>query len=153
MNSQLPNERKQRSSSFSSLRVNKRVAFWFNKPSFFQFKMKSEINSPNHSPSSPKSRSSLSSDASLPCAQSPSTTTSKDSIIYDSTTVDYKKSSKVRRQTSLDAEPSKFETPIAIHSTSKPIHSTAPAQPTPGYRQPIPNFFASIPSMVPGVCS
>lgn len=151
MNSQPSNERKQQPSSFPSFLVNKRAAIWFGKPSFFRFKLKSRFLP--YSRSSSKSRSSLSSDSSLSCAQLPSTTTSKDSI-YASTSVSnqagvsIKKSSKVGQ--TLDAVSSKYEAPIALHS-SRLINSTAP-QTTPDYRQPIPNFFATIPT-VPGVSS
>jgi hypothetical protein len=154
MNSQPSNERKQQPSSPPSFLVNKQRAGtcqWFSKPSFFRFKLKSGFLS--HFRTSSKSHSSLSSDSSLSRAQSPSTTTSKDSI-YASTSVSNQalpgaaiKKSSVRQ--TLDAVSSKFEAPVAIHS-SRPIHSTAPsAQTTRDYRQPIRNFFA-IP-MVPGV--
>ena len=155
MNSQPFYERRPQPSSLPSFqKVNKqRAASWFSKPSFLRFKSKSS--SLSHSPSS---HSSLSSDPSLSRAQSPSiTTSSKDSIIYASSTVSsnqeghgvvaIKKSSRVRQ--TLDA----MSSTIAIHS-SRPIHSTAAItapQTTPDYRQPIPNFLSTV-SMVPGVC-
>jgi len=162
MDSQLSSECKPQPSSPPSFRVNKqRPATWFSKPSFFRFKLKSNFLS--RSRSSSKSRSSsLSSDPSsesesLSRPQSPSTTTSKDSIYASTITttsvsnhqpgIAIKKSSKVRQQTLDDRVSSTFEAPTTT-AMMQPVHSTAP-QTTPDYRQPISNFFSTIP-MVPG---
>ena len=135
-------------------RVNtQRMANRFNKPSFFQFKLK-----PGFLHCSPSnSHSSLADDASH-STQSLSTISSNVSVHTSASVADQgvdqdvasNKSSKLRR--TLDAVSSKVQVPIARTAT---IHSaqsicSAPLQTTLDYRQPISHMFVTIP-IIPGV--
>ena len=132
-------------------RVNtQRMANRFNKPSFFQFKLK-----PGFLHCSPSnSHSSLADDASH-STQSLSTISSNVSVHTSASVPDQavdqdvasNKSSKLRR--TLDAVSSKVQVPIARTAT---IHSicSAPLQATLDYRQPISHMFVTIP-IIPGV--
>ena len=136
-------------------RVNtQRMANRFNKPSFFQFKLK-----PGFLHCSPSnSHSSLADDASY-STQSLSTISSNVSVHTSASVADQavdqdvasNKSSKLCRRL-LDAVSSKVQVPIARTAT---IHSaqsicSTPLQTTLDYRQPISHMFVTIP-IIPGV--